>query len=250
MTSTSFPEFLSQISSRPLYVLDSGIPIHSYIPLDLSNSNDEIYNIDTTNSKDLEAYILNYIKDNKGRVAYGGYNEVRNIYQRSTHFNQQDTASQRNIHLGLDLWIEAGTQVFSPLDATVHSFANNTNYGDYGPTIILKHGINDIEFYTLYGHLSPESITSINVGQIFKQGEQIATLGEASVNGDYAPHLHFQIIKDIQDYKGDYPGVCSKQDLGFLFKQLPRPKRAVEVNVILKPLPSFNLHFIYLSLKN
>ncbi len=228
MTSASFPEFLNQISSKPLYVLDSGIPLQLYVPLDLSISNNHLYDIDTSSSKDLEAYIFNYIKAKRGRVAYGGYNEVRNIYQRSTHFNQQDTASQRNIHLGMDLWIEAGTRVFSPLDATVHSFANNSNYGDYGPTIILKHGINDIEFYTLYGHLSTESITSINVGQIFKQGEQIASLGEASVNGDYAPHLHFQIIKDIQGYKGDYPGVCSKKDLSFYLNNCPDP------NVLLK----------------
>jgi hypothetical protein len=35
------------------------------------------------------------------------------------------------------------------------------------------------------------------------------------VNGDYAAHLHFQIIKDLQGFVVDYPGVCSKQDLEF-----------------------------------
>jgi murein DD-endopeptidase MepM/ murein hydrolase activator NlpD len=97
----------------------------------------------------------------------------------------------------------------------VHSFKNNTNFGDYGPTIILKHTIEDVDFYTLYGHLSLESLQDLCVGQTFKKGAQIATLGDASVNGDYAPHLHFQIIDDIQDFVGDYPGVCSKKDLEF-----------------------------------
>jgi len=106
----------------------------------------------------------------------------------------------------------------------VHSFKNNTNFGDYGPTIILKHRIENIEFYTLYGHLSLESIENLNVGQTFKQGEQIATLGDAKVNGDYPPHLHFQIIKDMQDYVGDYPGVCSKQDLEFYMQNCPNPE--------------------------
>ena len=111
----------------------------------------------------------------------------------------------------------------------MHSFKNNTNYGDYGPTIILKHHINDIEFYTLYGHLSMESIVNTSVGQFFKQGEQIATLGDVSINGDYAPHLHFQIIKDIQDYKGDYPGVCSKQDLDFYLNNCPDPNMLLKL---------------------
>ena len=228
MAFTSFPEFLNQISSKPLYVLDSKIPLQSYIPLDLSQSNRELYDVNTSSSKDLEIYIFNYIKDKKGLVAFGGYNEIRNIYQRSRHFNQLDEVSKRNIHLGMDLWIEAGTPVFAPLDATVHSFANNTNYGDYGPTIILKHSIIDIEFYTLYGHLSKEAIANISIGHFFRQGDQISTLGDASVNGDYAPHLHFQIIKDMQDYKGDYPGVCSKKDLSFYLNNCPDP------NILLK----------------
>jgi murein DD-endopeptidase MepM/ murein hydrolase activator NlpD len=228
MTAINFPEFLKRISSKPLYVLDSKIPLQSYIPIDLSESNQELHKVDTSSSKDLETYIFNYIKSNKGRVAYGGYTEVRNLYTRSPYFNNRDSASQRNIHLGMDLWIEAGTPVFAPLDATVHSFANNTNYGDYGPTIILKHNINDIEFYTLYGHLSKEAVANMSIGHFIRQGDQIATLGDASVNGDYAPHLHFQIIKDIQDYKGDYPGVCSKEDLAFYANNCPDP------NVLLK----------------
>lgn len=229
MTATYFPQLLNQISSKSLNVLDSGIPLQSYVHLDLSESNQELYNVDTSSSKDLGAYIFNYLKANKGRIAYGGYNEVRNLYKRSPYFNKQDIASQRNIHLGIDLWIEAGTPVYSILDATVHSFKNNTNYGDYGPTIILKHHINDIEFYTLYGHLSMESIVNTSVGQFFKQGEQIATLGDVSINGDYAPHLHFQIIKDIQDYKGDYPGVCSKQDLDFYLNNCPDPNMLLKL---------------------
>jgi murein DD-endopeptidase MepM/ murein hydrolase activator NlpD len=123
----------------------------------------------------------------------------------------------------MDLWIEARSPVFTPLDATVHSFKNNTNDGDYGPTIILEHRIEGVKFHTLYGHLSLESITQLNVGQTFKQGEQIATLGDANVNGDYPPHLHFQIIRDIEDYKGDYPGVCSKKDLTFYLNNCPDP---------------------------
>ena len=75
---------------------------------------------------------------NNAKVAYGGYLETRSIYQRSTYFNQENPETERNIHLGVDLWIEAGTPIYAPLEGTLHSFKNNTNYGDYGPTIILK----------------------------------------------------------------------------------------------------------------
>ena len=87
----------------------------------------------------------------------------------------------------------------------------------------MKHDIDDVAFFTLYGHLSLASIKALKVGQVFKQREQIATLGDTSVNGDYPPHLHFQIIKEMQDYKGDYPGVSTTRDLEFYLDNCPDP---------------------------
>ena len=163
------------------------------------------------------------MKLQNAKVAYGGYLEKRGIYRRSDYFNQEDPETERNIHLGLDLWIEAGTPVFSPLEGHIHSFKNNTNYGDYGPCIILEHYLNGFKFYTLYGHLSFESLIDREVGTIIQRGEQIATLGIPEVNGKYPPHLHFQIIKDLQDYDGDYPGVCNKINLEFYLENCPDP---------------------------
>ncbi|WP_367651264.1 peptidoglycan DD-metalloendopeptidase family protein [Winogradskyella undariae] len=170
------------------------------------------------------------MKENNAKVAFGGYLEQRGIYQRSDYFNQLNKETERNIHIGIDLWIEANTAIFSPLEGTIHSFKNNTNYGDYGPTIVLKHKIEDFEFYTLYGHLSLASIENLKVGAEVKQGEQIANLGTAEVNGDYPPHLHFQIIKDIEDYKGDYPGVSNQIDLEFYKLNCPDPNLLLKLN--------------------
>ncbi len=227
MDSNDFLEFLNNMSTKPLRVLDASIPDSKYLSLDLSESNKTLNAIDVSSSFKLNAYIDSHIKKHDALVAYGGYLEVRNIYKRSSHFNRQ-TEDERNIHLGVDLWSPANTQIYTPLDATVHSFKNNMNYGDYGPTIILKHIIADVIFYTLYGHLSLASIKDLKIGQAFKQGEQIATLGDTSVNGDYPPHLHFQVIKNIQDYIGDYPGVCNKKDLEFYMRNCPDP------NILLK----------------
>ncbi len=222
MQSNSFSNFIGGISSHPLLVLNPAFKATDYVPLNLSVTNTDLQNINVSASAQLEAYIVKYIKKHQAAVAYGGYNETRAIYKRSNYFNTSHE-TERNIHLGIDLWCEVNTAVFTPLDATVHSFKNNTNFGDYGPTIILKHVVNTVCFYTLYGHLSVNSITNLRVGQSFKQGEQIATLGDASVNGDYPPHLHFQIIKEMGNYFGDYPGVCNKKDLDFYLENCPDP---------------------------
>ena len=203
-------------------VIDQSIDYNQYIPLDLSNKNETLRERNIDNAVDFEKYIESYLMENNAKVAYGGYNEIRNLYKRSEIFNDSKT-EERNIHIGLDLWIKAGTPVLAAVDGFIHSFNYNTGVGDYGPTIILEHKIEDQKFYTLYGHLSLESISDIKIGDIYEKGQQIATLGDASVNGDYAPHLHFQIIKEISDTFGDYPGVCSKNNLNHYLKNCPDP---------------------------
>lgn len=215
MNSTTTTSFLSQWTGQHLNVIDASIPKSDYIAIDLSKANQDLNTFDIASSSAWEEYITNYLKSHKKQVAFGGYLETRNLYNRSAYFSAQAEAEQRNIHIGLDLWCPANTAVLACFEGVIHSFKNNTNFGDYGPTIILEHNINNQTFYTLYGHLSEVSIGNLKVGDSVAQGETIAYLGEASVNGDYAPHLHFQIIKDIQNKVGDYPGVCCLNDLEF-----------------------------------
>lgn len=209
-------------------VIDDSISYTEYIPLDLSVSNIELSKLAIDDATIFEEFIEEKLLKNKAKVAFGGYNEERNLYKRSTVFNDNQT-EERNIHIGLDLWIKAGTPVLAALDGTIHSFNYNNNFGDYGPTILLKHSIKDQSFYTLYGHLSLESIANIEVGSFFTKGQQLATLGDASVNGNYAPHLHFQIIKDIATNIGDYPGVCSKKDLNYYLENCPNPNLLLKI---------------------
>lgn len=209
-------------------VIDADIDYSEYITLDLSVKNLELSNKNLQTSADFENYISDYLKKNNAKVAYGGYIETRTLYQRSEIF-RNNLIPERNIHIGLDLWTKSETPVLAVLDGKIHSFKNNNNLGDYGPTIILEHEIENQKFYTLYGHLSLESIEEINVGDFFKQGECLANLGESVVNGDYAPHLHFQIIKNIGDYWGDYPGVCNKNDLDFYSENCPDPNLLLKI---------------------
>jgi murein DD-endopeptidase MepM/ murein hydrolase activator NlpD len=214
---------------KNIKVIDSTIPYSQYTPLDLSAANLELNQLNISDATEFEKYIEHFLAKNKALVAYGGYNEIRNLYKRSTVFNDSNT-EERNIHIGLDLWIKAGTPVLAALDGKVHSFQFNNNLGDYGPTIILEHQLEEQIFYTLYGHLSLESIVCLKVGDFFAQGQQLATLGDATVNGDYAPHLHFQIVKNIEINFGDYPGVCSKNKLPYYLKNCPDPNLLLKIH--------------------
>ena len=139
------------------------------------------------------------------RYGIGGYMEHRTLYASSALFDTDD--EPRRLHLGIDIWGPTGTPIYSPLPATVHSFNDNNNVGDYGGTIILTHHLPDLTLYSLYGHLSRKSLDGLEVGQPIAISEQIATLGDITENGHWPPHLHFQLMFDIQGSKGDYPGV-------------------------------------------
>lgn len=209
-------------------VIDESIDLSEYVAIDLSINNKNLDDFDLTNSEKFEEYINNYLSKNNSKIAFGGYNETRNIYKRSSVF-KNDISDERNIHIGLDLWIKAETDVLAAIEGKIHSFQNNTSLGDYGPTIILEHEIENHKFYTLYGHLSEESLQDLFVGKQFNKGEKIATLGNYPINGDYAPHLHFQIIKDIDNYQGDYPGVCNSKDLNFYIENCPSPNLLLKI---------------------
>lgn len=212
----------------PTKVIDSNIDISKYIPLDLSVTNKELVEKKPETAVEFETFISNYLETNEAEVAFGGYIEGRTLYQRSTIF-KNEAIPERNIHIGLDLWTKADTAVLAPLDGKVHSFKNNIGLGDYGPTIILEHIIENEIFYTLYGHLSLESIENLSVGTFFTKGQKIGTLGDSSINGDYAPHVHFQIIKNIEEYYGDYPGVCNTNDLNFYIENCPDPNLLLKI---------------------
>ncbi|PKQ67845.1 peptidoglycan DD-metalloendopeptidase family protein [Raineya orbicola] len=194
--------------------------------LDLSENNAVSEVIYSWGSDKMQKWIDNQLQFAFKKALIGGYLEKRTLYHRSKHFN--NGTEKREFHLGIDIWTQAGMPIFAPYDAVVHSFQDNNRFGDYGPTIILEHQAENIKFYTLYGHLSRKSLENKKVGQTIKQGEQFAEIGNYPENGDWSPHLHFQVILDMQGWQGDFPGVCSAEKLNFYKQICPNP------NLILK----------------
>ncbi|MFN3753355.1 peptidoglycan DD-metalloendopeptidase family protein [Flavobacterium sp.] len=209
-------------------VISAAIDYADYVALDLSVTNENLVGQKLATAKDYEEYIQNYLDKHQAKIAFGGYIEHRNLYQRSSVF-KNDNTDERNIHIGLDLWINESAPIYAALEGKIHSFQDNTALGDYGPTIILEHEIDGLKFHTLYGHLSLDSLNNKKVGNFVKKGEQIATLGLPPINGDYAPHLHFQIIIDMENKTGDYPGVCSSKTLAFYMENCPDPNLLLKI---------------------
>ncbi len=166
-------------------------------------------------------------KEKNAQYLIGGYKENRTlVYAASKLFDSEEA---RTLHLGIDIWGEEGTPIFAPLGGMIHSFAHNNNYGDYGATIILQHQLETISFYTLYGHLSLADIASLRVGQFITRGNCFAHLGNAAENGQWPPHLHFQVIIDIGQYQGDYPGVCKLSEAKTYLNNSPDPSPLIHL---------------------
>jgi murein DD-endopeptidase MepM/ murein hydrolase activator NlpD len=157
-------------------------------------------------------------------IRAGGYAEDRSLYTQALFAPEGE--EPRTIHLGIDIFAPADTDVFAPLDARIHSWQINDNPGDYGPTLILEHApAPGLKFHTLYGHLNRDSLKGLKRGDAFMAGERVAGLGTKRENGGWPPHLHFQIILDIGGAKGDYPGVCKRSERDHWLSICPDPAR-------------------------
>lgn len=201
-----------------------------YLKLDFSERNLDLRNIDLKDTTAFNSFVFNQIKSAGASVGYGGYNEDRVIYKRSGHFQSDEP---RSVHLGIDLWAVAYTPVFAPLDSYVHSLADNEGMGNYGPTIVLRHKIYGTEFFTLYGHLSRKSLEDLQEGCTFKKGQKIGDIGDFPENGDWPPHLHFQIISDMMGFYGDFPGVAKPSEREKYLAVCPDPELILQYGVSL-----------------
>jgi 4-aminobutyrate aminotransferase-like enzyme/Ser/Thr protein kinase RdoA (MazF antagonist) len=159
-------------------------------------------------------------------IGMGGYLEVRPFYTTDAYQMEGNKGVQwRTVHLGVDAWDKAGTPLYAPLDGVVYSFQDNAGERNYGPTLILKHEPQKgLIFYTLYGHLSRKGLSKLQEGDHIEKGQHIATIGPAPENGNWPPHLHFQIILDMLGNKGDFPGVAYPHEQAVWSSLCPNPK--------------------------
>ena len=189
------------------------------IIFDLSVGSPMLGNLDElTEASTFTKNLFGRLKTAGVNVGIGKYNEARPVYTgEQFKIEGNDGPEWRTVHIGLDIFMEPNASVFAPLEGAVHSFRNNAAPLDYGPTIILQHEVDDqLKFFTLYGHLSLDSLDGLYEGMRVNRGMQIGKIGNHHVNGGWPPHLHFQIIADMLGRSGEFPGVASpaQRDIG------------------------------------
>jgi len=218
-------------SNHPLYELAFAEERHPILALPLSPADTMLLYLDGASAQSaikpidssdaLGDYLRGQLQNREKTFAYGGYGEYRVFYQQFTQYKEQE--EPRCVHLGADVWAPAGTPLFAPLPGRVHSLAINDSPGDYGGTVILEHQWRGLQFYTLYGHLDHTSVRESTAGQDVEADSLLGQLGDERENGGWPPHLHFQVILNLQGRQGDYPGVASQSDAPLFLENCPDP---------------------------
>ncbi|WP_299012175.1 peptidoglycan DD-metalloendopeptidase family protein [uncultured Polaribacter sp.] len=158
------------------------------------------------------------------KIITGGYLEKRALYTSDLYVREiNGKTDRRNTHLGVDFWLPENTPVHAILDGEVVGIDNNNEHKGYGGVIILKHTLANFNFYTLYGHNTIASVFQHKIGDFIKKDQQIAILANAKENGDWATHLHFQVMLDLLDFKNDFPGVAFESEVDIWKTICPNP---------------------------
>jgi len=226
---SSFQDLIEKNADKIGKVVDFNVATEKLLPLDFTAANTELTNEILADTDRFSEWINEKLTKANARYGIGGYNEHRTIYGRSSHF---DTIEEpRRLHLGIDIWGPAETPIYNFHDAMVHSFKFNDNFGDYGATIILQYKIDGLVFHALYGHLSLASLDGLAKGQFIPSGKQFASFGVKEENGYWPPHLHFQLIFDMEGIEGDYPGVCQFTKRAHFLNNCPDPALIIGLKV-------------------
>ncbi len=158
-------------------------------------------------------------------IALGRYAEPRLIYTAPAFVTETCTGRERRtVHLGLDVFVPAGSVVCAPYDGTIFNIAIRADNLDYGGVIVLEHQTaGGVPFFTLYGHLSHNVGLHHQLGSRVAAGDPIGIVGAADENGGWPPHLHLQLGLTTLGRGSDWPGVASPDELATWLALYPNP---------------------------
>lgn len=208
-------------------------------PIDLSVSSKWLGHQSDFNDLELFRFKIDRLqRKHPEKILAGGYLEPRTVYTTSDYTRIGNSGPEnRSVHLGVDFWLPSGTAVNALFDGEVITSINDAGDKEYGGLIILKHKIETFEFFTLYGHLSITSIETTIVGTTVQKGERIGFLGHPEENGNWGPHLHFQIMLSMLGYSKDFPGVAYHRQINVWQSICPILISCLHWNPFIKTFP-------------
>ena len=216
------------------------------LALDLSVSSKWLGHLSDFADFDLFEFKINKLQQqHPDKIIAGGYLEPRMVYTTDAYMKMgNERPESRTIHLGIDFWLPPETPVHSLLSGEVIVATNDKGDKEYGGLIILKHQVDDLTFYSLYGHLSVKSALARKVGERVAPGELLAYLGDYPENGNWPPHLHFELMLSLLDYDIDFPGVAYKSELEVWRSLCPDPNLLFKLSSLNTPASLSNSDII------
>ncbi|MEM9633609.1 MAG: aminotransferase class III-fold pyridoxal phosphate-dependent enzyme [Pseudomonadota bacterium] len=160
---------------------------------------------------EIDAFCEDQIREAGADYGIGIYGEDRTVYK-SDAFEMGSPEIRRSVHLGIDVFAPDYEPVYAPIAGTVAFYHDDAVCNGFGPTILLEHETSEGDrFWTLYGHLSRRSCEKLKIGQKIERGEAFAEFGPREENGEWPPHLHFQIVTDHLGLEARMHGVGVRQ---------------------------------------
>lgn len=186
--------------------------------------------------------INSYQKSYPDHIISGGYLEARALYTSINYVTIGNSGPEnRSIHLGVDFWLKEHTRISAPIKGTVVIASIDQDKKGYGGLIVLEHKIDTWSFYTIYGHLSHDSISTVKIGQTVDKNECIGFLGSAEENGEWVSHLHFQLSLSLLQHTVNFPGVALPSEKALWSGICPDPNTLFKIDN-LKPTATSNNH--------
>ena len=173
------PLFGDLLQGRP-YCLDLSEPVTTrgkYTTTDFATFQREIF--DEMAAAGASWGIGNYLENRSGLLGdYPGMIQEGRVY-----------------HAGLDIIVPPGVPLYAPLEGKVHAAVVDGGAGNYGGVVVLRHDLDGVTFYSLYGHLN----TSFEVapGQAVRAGERFGSIGQGEDSGGWFSHTHLQILTPL-----------------------------------------------------
>ena len=110
---------------------------------DFSSKNPKTLEYNLNDFKEFNDDVFNELKNSGMSWGIGKYlEERRNILRGSINIINE----KRIYHLGLDIIVPYSSVVFCPLDGNVYKLGKETQKGNYGGYLVIKHNIKDQTF--------------------------------------------------------------------------------------------------------
>jgi murein DD-endopeptidase MepM/ murein hydrolase activator NlpD len=140
-----------------------------------------------TDPYNMTVFMAHYHASRKIVASYGSYGEERTFVWRGTYLDAMNGC----IHLGVDINVDAGTEVIADRQCVIAWKGNDfpERHG-WGNRVVVK--LRDEQIWLIYAHLA--STPHLNVGDVLNPGDVIGRVGEIHENGWWFPHLHVQAL--------------------------------------------------------